>query len=214
MDYSYLQEKITADLMNEAGVLTGRIAFTDLYVNEKYFGLYLVEEDFDHTFFKNRGHDLVKYYTIGKNIKQYGNLLSFTNLDQRRQVSLITRQLFNNSLSVDYLNSKFYFESFVRMDLINTIAGNNDGFPRNNFLIYQSPVSKKWIPIAHDFDLTFRYPPDYSFKGHDRCVIYRKLLDEMIPIFKGKILDHINELVQIVNSSISHHYKFSIEITE
>jgi hypothetical protein len=51
-DFSYLQEKITADLMNEAGVLTGRIAFTDLYVNEKYFGLYLVEEDFDPTPFR------------------------------------------------------------------------------------------------------------------------------------------------------------------
>jgi hypothetical protein len=74
----------------------------------------------------------------------------------------------------------------------------------NNFLIYQSPVSKKWSPIAHDFDLTFRYPPDYSFKGLDRCVIYKKLLDEMIPIFKGKILDHVNELVKTVNSSISH----------
>jgi spore coat protein CotH len=72
-------------MMNAAGVLTTRVAFTDLYVNDKYFGLYLIEEDFDHTYLKNRGHDLVNIVfndTLGKNVKQYGNLLSMTNGDQ------------------------------------------------------------------------------------------------------------------------------------
>jgi hypothetical protein len=207
-DYSYIKEKIAADMMNAAGVLTNQVAFTDLYINEKYFGLYLVEDDFDHAYLKNRGHDLVNHVfndSLGKSVSQYGNLLSITHPAERLQVVEIVDQLLNKNLSADYLESKFYFESFVRMDLINSIIGNNDGFPRNNFLIYQSPVTMKWAPIAHDFDLAFS--PSYkfySFLGEFACLSYKKLLDEWIPVFGKQIPMRVTALAQIANSSISH----------
>jgi hypothetical protein len=107
-------------------------------------------------------------------------------------------------LKADYLESKFYVESFFRMDLINNIIRNNDGFPRNNFLIYQSPVTMRWAPIAHDFDSAFFLEKDYSFLGVLACLQYKKLLDEWIPVFGKQIPMRITALAQITNSSISH----------
>jgi hypothetical protein len=91
------------------------------------------------------------------------------------------------------------------MDLITSIIGNSDGFPVNNFYVYQSPVTNRWAPIAHDFDLSMRSPPSsYHYEGDSACSLYKSLFDQILPIFTVQLPERVKELAQIVNSSISH----------
>ena len=94
------------------------------------------------------------------------------------------------------------------MDLVNKMVINSDPFPYNNFIIYQSPVSQRWAPIAHDFDNAFFYgsAPNDILKPFLRqdCTTYKKFMDIWFPILKEQLPIRFDVLAQIVNSSISH----------
>jgi spore coat protein CotH len=53
-DNSMMREKLAYDFFNYAGVPSGRTAYTRLYVNNQYFGLYLIVEQMNNTFIRTR----------------------------------------------------------------------------------------------------------------------------------------------------------------
>jgi len=56
-DPSFLREKITLDFYNEHGILAPRCAYAKLYINNVYWGLYMVVEEIDKTFLSGRFND-------------------------------------------------------------------------------------------------------------------------------------------------------------
>jgi hypothetical protein len=106
-DFSYLKEKLTADIMASAGIVVPRISYTDLYINEKYYGLYLVQEEIDHKFLKNRDALVKKVFnaSTGEFDLLYGDLLSATSAEDYPKPYLITKFDLRNLT----LANEFYF---------------------------------------------------------------------------------------------------------
>jgi spore coat protein CotH len=155
-DDSYMNEKLVSDLMISAGVLTTRIAYTDLYVNDIYFGLYLVEEGISKRYFNARASALTKKVfnsTTGKMKDVYGEMLEYTKASEMEKTKAIYERMKNIS-TIHEINSEFYLHSFNRMLFVNAISCNWDAFPYNNYELYKHPYTGKWIPIFHDYDLS------------------------------------------------------------
>jgi hypothetical protein len=202
-DYSFTKEKITSDLMTAAGVLAPRIVYTDLYINGKYYGLYLIQETFDHRFFKNRGDALVSRVYDSNTRKHeyvYGDFLSDSSISQTQEINSIVQGWRDEKSKI-----QFYVDSFMLMVYVNGLVNNIDGFPFNNFYLYKNPITDKWIPIAYDFDLTFSHSDPFEVPYYrNACSTEDLFFDTMLPTWKTQLPSRILALAKVANSSNYH----------
>ena len=56
-DPTMIREKMYLDLLNKQGLPAPRATYAKVYINEKYWGLYLLTDNIDHIFLKTRFND-------------------------------------------------------------------------------------------------------------------------------------------------------------
>jgi hypothetical protein len=173
-DPSYMRDVLAYNIMRTAGVPASRTAYTRLYINDAYWGLYIMAEQIDKTFlshhFKNDNGNLFKS-TInfdlryqGDDPKKYKNWLELkTNeaKDDWTGLAKFVKYLNKEGIS-DGTYRKDFFEMFdteryLKVLAIDIILLNWDSYYDNgrNFYLYEDIKENKFHWIPWDYNLSF-----------------------------------------------------------
>lgn len=225
LDPSYLRDKIAYELHHLAGNVAPRSSYVQVYINNQYWGIYLMVEQIDASFLKRnfgnkdgvlfkgmddtdlewRGYAPSAYDEVevkaGK--EEWSGFLEFLNLFNNRSKEFGFSQKLN-----DHFDLKAYFKILA----IDVLINNWDSYYDNgrNFYIYDDPVSGKlrWIPW--DYNLSFSnynapiipqdgsgdlYKPLIAAIQGNECLRTR-YLKTFCELFEGLItVEHIGKLV-------------------
>lgn len=171
-DPSFLREYIAYGLFGHLGIPAPRLSFTRLYINDRYWGCYLLVEEPDKVFAENR---------FGKPAGNLFEAISGTGLDwwgndpgEYPELELKTKategawdkllqwmELFNTYQGYDFyrqLSGIFNTEAYLKVLAVDVLLNNWDSYygTGRNFFIYDDPLSGKlhWIPW--DYNLAFQ----------------------------------------------------------
>ena len=177
-DPSLIRSKVSWDILRLAGVPAPRSNHVDLYINDEYYGIYINVEHIDDEFVDNRfGSDEGNLYKClwPADLVYLGsdpNLYKFKN-GGRRAYDLKTNtgddnysdiayfiDVLNNTSPTDLLcelDKVLNVDNMIRAMVVDILIGNWDGplYNKNNFYLYNNPVSGKFEFIPYDLDNTF-----------------------------------------------------------
>ena len=174
-DPSMMREKIYLDMMNSEGLPAPRATYAKVYLNDKYWGLYLVNESIDKVFLETRfkssagnlfqGEPQANFVYIGNEPMKYWNRYVLKNNTKKNDWTDLVKfiRLINDTISTpdEYtkkLESAFNLDQCLRAWAINNIIGNIDAynmFYPHNFFIYHDTVTSKWQWISLDGNYSF-----------------------------------------------------------
>jgi len=172
-DPSFLREKLALDFYNEQGIIAPRCAFSRVYLNGDYWGLYTFVEEIDNTFlkdddrFNNKQGNLFKgdpngdLKWINSTVSSYYPKYELHNNDIENDwtdlVNLIDN--INNSGSDLYdsletvLNTTHFIQQWAGMNLfVNLDSYIGSG---HNYYIYHDTLTDKFEWIAWDVNESF-----------------------------------------------------------
>ncbi|MCF8262275.1 MAG: CotH kinase family protein [Melioribacteraceae bacterium] len=174
-DPSIVRAKLSWDLFEEIGMIAPRSNHVALYINNRYYGLYINVEHIDEVFVERNYEDYkgnlwkCLYQNTPANLKYLGNNLSsyehsyalktnredydYTRLMQLIEISNSqSNQIFKDGIE-EILNTK----EFLQYLAMNLLLGSWDDYRyiHNNYYLYFDPGQQKirWIP--YDYDNTF-----------------------------------------------------------
>lgn len=176
-DPSLLHDALSYKLMREAGIPAPRTAYTKVYVNSEYIGLYLIIENVDKTFLKfeyGSANNDGNLYKTERGVSVFLNWLgpdkglykdqglklttNETTDDWSKLIDFIS--LLNNYAGADMkdqIESKFDVHAYIKILAIEKAVRSWDSYwgGGNNFYMYEHPDGKiRWIPW--DMNETFQ----------------------------------------------------------
>ncbi len=177
-DPSISRSKFCWDLMAKAGMNSSRAAHAALYINNKYYGLYVSVEHIDNEFIKKRFDDAsgnlwkclwpanLEYWGDDPDLYKdasYGrrtyDLKTNTDKDDYSQLARLIR-IINKSNGAEFPDS---IESIINVPEVlkyfamNVMLGSWDAYRylKNNYYLYYSPSEDIFHWIPYDYDNTF-----------------------------------------------------------
>ncbi len=174
-DPTMLREKIYLDLLNKQGLPAPRSTYAKVYINDKYWGLYLLTENIDQVFLQTRfndtkgnlyqGEPLATFSYIGNEPSKYYNKYVLKNnlkkndwSDLVKFIRLINDSTLNEDDYLRKLESAFNLDKCLRAWAINNLIGNIDAynmFYPHNFFLYHDSTTFKWHWISLDGNYAF-----------------------------------------------------------
>jgi hypothetical protein len=177
-DPSIIRSKLCWDLFNDVGIIHSRAAHTEVYINEKYYGLYINVEHVDDKFLKKNfsdakgnlwkclypadlvylGEDQNLYKKISGGIKTYDLKTNETADDYSELAHLIS--IINKTsllLLPDSLEKIIDISSVIKLFAFNTLVASWDDYRslNNNYYLYHDPSKDKFTILPYDYDNTF-----------------------------------------------------------
>lgn len=174
-DPSMMREKIYLDLLNKEGLPAPRATYAKVYIMDKYWGLYLVNESIDKIFLETRfndskgnlfqGEPQANFIYLGNEPSKYWNKYTLKNNTQKNDwtdlvkfVKLINDTVLTKDEYVRKLETNFNLDKCLRAWAINNLLGNIDAynmFYPHNFFVFHDSVSFKWHWISLDGNYAF-----------------------------------------------------------
>ena len=174
-DPTMIREKMYLDLLNKQGLPAPRATYAKVYINEKYWGLYLLTDNIDHVFLETRfndsrgnlyqGEPLATFTYLGNEQSKYFNKYVLKNNLKKNDWSDLVKfiKLINDTVlsADDYLRkleSSFNLDKCLRAWAINNLIGNIDAynmFYPHNFFLYHDSTTMKWHWISLDGNYAF-----------------------------------------------------------
>ncbi|MCB9058455.1 MAG: CotH kinase family protein [Calditrichae bacterium] len=183
-DPSIMRSKISWEMFHQAGLISSRAAHTAVYINDKYYGLYLSVEHYDKEFIRKNFKDasgnlykclypadLVDHSDDPENYPEYPK--HTPNWDAGRRVyELKTNEaeddysklerfldIVNNTPSYrfsDSLEAVLDVPAAIKMMAMDVLLGSWDDYWANinNFYMYHEPENDKFYIIPYDYDNT------------------------------------------------------------
>jgi len=167
-DKTYMREKLTADILNRAGLPSVQSSYARLYINNNFFGLYFLLDSVKPFMIKilfkldDKSEDMTLFQC--KNSYMDFTLGSETHcIDANNKTSTDLSKLADFVKNVNEATSIEQFDEFLDVDLflksviIEWLIGSFDHFLifGHNFNLYKRPADNKWCMILYDFDNTF-----------------------------------------------------------
>jgi spore coat protein CotH len=224
-DPSLLHDAVSFKIFRDDGIVASRTAYTKVYVNGEYIGVYLAIENIDKTFLKfqfSSSQNDGNLYKTDRGAAVYLNWLGEDKQaykDQKLQLTtndtvddwskLIAFIYFiNNDHSPDFkqqLESKFDVHNYLKILAVEKCIRSWDSYwgGGNNFFLYEHPDGKiRWIP----WDMNETYQDIKIVSGTSGLDGYlvpankfdsRPLLERIfeIPEWKNEYLDDVCELI-------------------
>ncbi|MBN2425413.1 MAG: CotH kinase family protein [Calditrichaceae bacterium] len=179
-DPSVVRSKLCWDLFNKTGLTASRAFYAALYINEEYFGLYIVVEHIDDEFlnknyaddsgnlwkclwpadlvFIDSDPDAYKYFNETSNRYPY-ELKTNEEINDYTQLARFIDILNNTPEGAikDSLERIIYPEEVLKYMAVNVLTGSWDDYwyNQNNFYIYHEPAADRFHLIPYDYDNTF-----------------------------------------------------------
>lgn len=177
-DPSIIRSKLCWDLFNDVGMIHSRAAHAEVYLNGKYYGLYINVEHIDDKFLKKNfsnaegnlwkclypadlvylGEDQNLYKKINGGIQTY-DLKTNEGADDYSKLAHLVSIINKTSLSVlpDSLEKIIDISSVIKLFAFNTLVASWDDYRslNNNYYLYHEPSKDKFSILPYDYDNTF-----------------------------------------------------------
>ena len=215
-DPTMSREKIYFDIYNDWGLPARRVSFVKFFINEEYFGLYTLTEEYDEIFLNDRFGE-----STGNLFKCiYGSTLTYNGTDA---ASYSTYELQTNEQQNDFsdlfhftdvlnntpvtdlaceLEKVFNVDDFLKIYALDIASGHwdNYGANQNNYFLYHNQFTDKFEFLSYDCDNVLgvdwfgidwaeRDIYDWNFDG--RPLVERIFL---IQEYRDKFSYYLNEL--------------------
>jgi hypothetical protein len=169
-DPSMMRDVISYKIMRDAGIVAPRTSYAKLYINNVYWGLYIMVEELDKTFFdRNYSSDNGNHYECidntnldwqGSNFSAYSDEFELktntTNPDYSDFIRFVN--IINNNPNRDSLYAVLEMENYLRVLAADVILLNWDSYYDHgrNFNLYNDPDNGKfnWIPWDYNLALS------------------------------------------------------------
>ncbi|MDZ7264390.1 MAG: CotH kinase family protein, partial [candidate division KSB1 bacterium] len=177
-DPSIMRSKLCWDLFQQIRVPASRANYVRLYINDKYFGLYMnvehVDDEFVQKRFGNQNGNLYKclypadLVYLGADQQPYkkfhGDRQAYelmTNKDQNDYSDLVHFiDVVNNTPAARFkteLEKVFNVDNFLKWLALNVLVGSWDDYwyLKNNYYLYHNTATDKFEFIPYDYDNTY-----------------------------------------------------------
>ncbi|MEJ6808324.1 MAG: CotH kinase family protein [Saprospiraceae bacterium] len=183
-DPAIQRDKLCYNIMNKAGVDAPRTSYARIYLNDQYWGLYLLVEQVDRTFlkdnfgnsngnlFKNVGNSELEW--MGQDTSQYQQIFELKtdpNVEAWENFAELMDVL-NNTGDGDFkeeISKIFDVDLYLKVLAVDVATGNWDSYIEHgrNFYMYQDAGSRKfnWIPWDYNFALGGTFGSDFGGPG-------------------------------------------------
>lgn len=224
-DPSLLRYWLSLKTLNENNLISSRVSFVKLFINEEYKGLYLNVEHIDDEFLQKRfinddqgnlykcfwGADL-NYW--GSNPGNYYDTYELKTNKAANDYSGLIQFLdnLNNISDTDFpcfIEANFDVEMYLKTLATEMIIGHWDGYAanKNNFYLYQRPSDGKFVFIEYDMDNTFGidwFNIDWSTRDlNNWSSSNRPLIDRLLsyPYYADQFNLYLDEILTQFNNS-------------
>lgn len=183
-DPSFLREIVSYNLMRYIGVKASRCSFCRLYINDVYWGCYLILEEPDEhfvrrnfnverfTLIENKGNTLLNYKgSLPTDYPEFGVQYSEMS-DEWQHYDEFIRSI-HVPHTIEYasgMQEHFQLDTYFKILATDAFISNYDSYAtnrRNFFLLNDEQTGKvNWIP--YDYNMTFwnvHFPPFPSLRG-------------------------------------------------
>jgi len=171
-DPAMQRDFLAFDIMRGAGIRAPRTSYAKVFLNDEYWGLYLITEQIDKTFVKNNfaSGDGDLYKNIGWSSL---NWLGDNPADYAESIALRTNKttsdfsdfiefvdVLNNTPNNEFADSivkVFNVDYYLRVLAVDIMTNNWDSYIEHgrNFYLYHEPVSDLFFWIPWDYNLAF-----------------------------------------------------------
>lgn len=183
-DPAMQRDRLAYDIFRDIGIPAPRTAYTRVYLNEEYWGLYILIEQVDKTFvkdnfansegnlFKNMGNSELDWQ--GADTTHYQQTFELKTAPKAgawtRFVELMN--VINNSSNADFkaeIEKVFDVDSYLKVLAVDVATNNWDSYIEHgrNFYMYEDPVSQKfyWIPWDYNLSMGGQFSSDFGGPG-------------------------------------------------
>jgi len=169
-DPSFQRDMLCYDMMRTAGIAAPRTAHTTLYLNDQYWGIYVIIEQVDKTFvsdnfddddgelFKNMGWSALEY--LGTNPNSYKEFFELkTNKTEDNWSDFIELcDIINNASDFtfrDEIQKVFDVDEYLRVLAIDVLTNNWDSYIEHgrNWYLYHEPEDGLFHWVPWDYNL-------------------------------------------------------------
>ncbi len=169
-DPSMQRDVIAYDLMRKAGIRAPRTAYAKVYLNDTYWGVYVIIEQIDKTFletnfadgsgnlFKNIGWSELEY--LGENSTDYSASIGLRTNEENPDWSDYTEfvRVLNQTPQSQFkeeIEKVFNVDYYLRVLAIDVMTNNWDSYIEHgrNFYVYHEPTSDQFFWIPWDYNL-------------------------------------------------------------
>ena len=222
LDKTYLHSILSSHLMRKSGQPCFEAEPARLFMNGKFYGLYIRVENMGKDFLVASGLDpdgnLYKAARDGASMSIFDDVYYHWEKKTNKNADRTDLQDFiyhiNHVSDADYFGfavENFYYDKMVNMIAINMLIANGSTYYHNYYLYHDIHNSKKWIMFPWDLDLSFSlYGVNYPYhrsSGYgvpDNPFLERAILGE--PIFN----DIKNRIEELASTSFNSDYLFPI----
>ncbi len=187
VDKTFMRHKLAYDLYREMSPnnIASKVAFVELYINNKYTGLYQLTERIDSKRLHLDKTDKTAAYYKGPPLFRKDQLSyvqdslnyyhqkfpKIERLDKTSELDSLRSFLFNSSDSnfVNEINQHFDLDNIIDWHLILLLSNNSDGILKNFYLYKQNKTTPHKIAIW-DYDHSFGRDGDYEYNMMQRNI--------------------------------------------
>ncbi|ORX82571.1 hypothetical protein BCR32DRAFT_202599, partial [Anaeromyces robustus] len=169
---TYLRTKLVCDIHNRLGLISSSANYIQLYINNEYMGLYIINDLFKPSWVEKVYGDietstLYKCKSIEDFIPEYSKDCFNENdeiTDESEWINFLKR--IENAKTASDIEDTFEIDHFLYEMAIEYLVGGWDHIQNtHNFNLYKQP-SGKWIYLPYDFDLdigqTYYYKEEFK----------------------------------------------------
>ncbi len=188
-DPTFMRDKLYLDMQDELGIPTQKSAFAKVYINNIYWGVYLMIEQIDKHFIKRnfneskgtlfKGEPNALFTNLGKNKSNYSRKYQLKSKNPKEGwksliefiQSLHVRDLSPETFYIQ-MDSKFEVDDCLRSWALNNALVNVDAYNMHyphNFYIYQNTKDNKFNWINYD--------GNYSFGAWSPTLTYKQMVE-------------------------------------
>ncbi len=209
-DPSFQRDMLCYDMMRTAGIAAPRTAHTTLYLNDQYWGIYVLIEQVDKTFvsenfdddngdlFKNMGWSALEY--LGTNPTSYKEFFELkTNKTEDNWSDFIELCDVINNTSIfnfpDAIQKVFDVDEYLRVLAIDVLTNNWDSYIEHgrNWYLYHEPEDGLFHWVPWDYNL--------SMGGNFDTAGSPIALDTICPLIPEFSASYIDDTLFLVDES-------------
>ena len=183
-DPAMQRDKLCYDIMNNAGVNAPRTSYAKVFINDIYWGLYVLVEQIDKTFlndnfdnpegnlYKNIGNSFLDW--LGADTSEYQNIFELkTDHKEDAWTDFVDlMEIINETTDAEFaenIDDVFNVDLYLKTLTVDVATSNWDSYLEHgrNFYLYQDPENKKfnWMPWDYNFALGGTFPGDFGGGG-------------------------------------------------